>query len=412
MTRTAALAAALLAVVPAAAQPAPAAAPKEAPAAERQPSRPPERKAAETWSIDWRVAALAGAFSGQKTRTDSGGLLLLDASLNPAWERGALAVELPLRLAHRQTIGASLAETRVGAAVEPSWRTSKAVKLGAEAGLVGVYRPKWPDQYQREASGLMPGTDRYSHLEWRIGANFYAQPAPHHHLRLRYRLVSTTYPRDPAFDPATPMHLTPRDNVEHRVSASWRRLQPSWAVALRLDTAFRRDSVYLARRAGTGGSSGNPNQRLNDYEPSIELELRKVGGLVDLSLGYGHETRVDGFQGYYSFSGHHPRLDAAVALTPRIGAHASLEAWLRTYGPDSKTNTEDGARLFERKVRAAGELAWQLDRGLSLVARAAWTGRTTNYPDYVSGVFPATRFYDIRWDYDNLEATVGVGWKG
>ncbi|MCM2334936.1 MAG: hypothetical protein NDI82_13465 [Anaeromyxobacteraceae bacterium] len=395
-------AAALLPSVAEAARPP--ASPAAAPAAAQAPADP-------AWTLGWELTAAAGGFSGQGTRTDAGGLLVIDAGVEPTYASGALTLKLPASLAHRQTVGASLSETRARAAVEPTWRVGKTLKLGAEAGLTGVLRPDWPDQYQRVASGDMPGTDRYSHLEWRAGANLYAQPAPHQHLRLRYRLESVTYRRDPAFDPATPMHLTPRDHVKHLLQASWRRLQPTWALALRLDAAFRRDSVYLARRAGSGGSSGNPEQSLNDYEPSVEVELRRLGGLADLSLRYGREIRVDTFQGYYSFTGHHPEVKLEAPLGPGIEGRLSLEAWLRTYGPDSKANTEDGARLEDRKVRAAATLEWALRDDLALVASASWTHRTTNYPDYVPGVYPATRFYEIAWDYDNVAALAGVRWR-
>ncbi|MBK9516701.1 MAG: hypothetical protein IPO09_04955 [Anaeromyxobacter sp.] len=382
----------------------PEAAPPRASPAALAPAEP-------AWTWFWELSAAAGGFSGQKTRTDAGGLLVVEAGVEPTYASGPLTVKLPASLAHRQTVGASLSETRVRAAVEPGWQAGRSLKLGAEVGLLGVLRPDWPDQYQREASGLTPGTDRYSHLAWRVGANLYAQPAPHQHLRLRYRLESVTYRRDSAFDPATPMHLTPRDHVEHLLQASWRRLQPAWAVAVRLDAAFRRDAVYLARRAGTGGSSGNPEQSLNDYEPSVELELRRLGGLADLSLRYGHEIRVDTFQGYYSFTGHHPELKLEAPLAKGLDGRLSLEAWLRTYGPDSKSNTEDGARLTDQKVRVAAALEWALRDDLTVVAKADWTHRTTNYPDYVPGVYPATRSYEIGWDYDNVEALVGVRWR-
>ncbi len=386
--------------------------PARAGAATASPPPAPAQPASEpAWTWRWDLAAAAGGFSGQKTRTDSGGLLVVDAGLEPSYASGALTVKVPLSLAHRQTLGAGLNESRAQAAVEATWRAGKSFKLGAEAGLLGRFRPDWPDQYQREANGHLPSTDRYSYLSWRAGANLYAQPAPHQHLRLRYRLESVTYSRDPAFDPATPMHLTPRDHLLHQLQASWRRLQPSWALALRLDTGFRRDSVYLARRAGSGGSSGNPDQSLDDYEPSIELELHRLGGLADLALRYGYQVRVDGFQGYYSYTGHHPEVTLEAPLARHLDGRLSLEAWLRTYGPDSKLNTEDGARLSEQKVRAAAALEWKLDGALSLLARASWTHRTTNYPDYVPGVFPATRFYEIAWDYDNVEALVGVRWR-
>jgi hypothetical protein len=43
-----------------------------------------------------------------------------------------------------------------------------------------------------------------------------------------------------------------------------------------------------------------------------------------------------------------------------------------------------------------------------VIADADVMRRDTNLPDYVPGVFPVTRAYDIRWDYTNWEATAGI----
>jgi hypothetical protein len=45
---------------------------------------------------------------------------------------------------------------------------------------------------------------------------------------------------------------------------------------------------------------------------------------------------------------------------------------------------------------------------LDLYANGGAVFRRSNYPDYVPYVFPATRNYQIDWDYDNFEASVGV----
>ncbi len=39
---------------------------------------------------------------------------------------------------------------------------------------------------------------------------------------------------------------------------------------------------------------------------------------------------------------------------------------------------------------------------------ARWLNRDTNYPDYVPGILPATRFYDIQWSYTNVQVLVGI----
>lgn len=405
--------------------PNPAAEPAPAPAGEAgatlvepaaSPANPSSQPAA--WSIDWRLFAGAGAISGLGTRVDSGGLLLVDGALTPAWNSGRLEVALPLRLASRITPGASLPETRARAAVEPVWKATPILEMGAELGVGNTWRLGWEDQYQRTAAGVMSPTDRYSYLAWLAGARLYLQPWAHQHLRLRYRFEDVSYVRDPAFDPAKPQHLTPRDQIQHELNLSWRYVRRSYAVALRLQTAFRRDSVYLARRAGTGGSSGNPFQELNDFEPSLEVEWRRLlRGALDLSARLGYEIQQDLFQGYYSYTGLHPRVQADWTVRPGLTAAASVEAWRRLYGPNSKAATEDLARLYAHRLRVAGELAYQLRSNLWLRGEASWLTNDTNYPDYVPGVYPAPPrapdgYYDIKQDYDNLRAVIGVEWRG
>jgi hypothetical protein len=364
-----------------------------------------------TLSLDWTVAALAGGFSGKGTRTDSGGLAIVDVGLDATWKRHGFELAVPVDLAHEQTVGASLSETTGKVGIEPAWRTASGTRLGLEASVGGAWRPDWPDQYQRTAAGVLPTTDRYSYLLARAGANGWWRPGPGQHLRARYRLTSTSYREDPAFDPATPMHLTPRDNVRHDLDLSWRRLGGSTALGIRLDAFYRRDLVALARNAGTGGTTGNPKQKLLGAEPSVELELLR-GGPVELSLRYGFEVQADTFDGYYSYTGHHPRVEATVSGPGGLEVKARAEAWLRTYGPSSKANTEDGARLSDRRLAGAVGLRWPLSERLRVIGDLEVRSRSTNYPDYVPGVFPATRFYDIAWDYVNVRAVAGVEWKG
>jgi hypothetical protein len=362
-------------------------------------------------SLDWTVAALAGGFSGRGTRTDSGGLGVIQVSLDPTWKGPRFELAVPVDLAHEQTMGATLSETTGRVGIEPTWRTASGARLGLEAAVGGAWRPDWPDQYQRTAAGVLPKTDRYSYFLARGGASGWWRPGPGQHLRARYRLTSTSYREDPAFDPATPMHLTPRDNLRHDLDLSWRRLGGSTALGLRLSAFYRQDLVALARNAGTGGTTGNPKQTLAGGEPSVELELLR-GGPLELSLRYGLEVQVDTFDGYYSYVGQHPR--AVVTWTAPAGLEVKVrgEAWLRTFGASSKSNTEDGARLFDRRLAGAVGLRWPLSGRLSLVGDLEVRSRATNYPDYLPGVFPATRFYDIAWDYTNVRALAGVEWKG
>ncbi len=398
-------------------QGAPAPTPTPAPRAEPGASAPVPPGRPSPWALDWRLYGGAGAISGLGTRTASGGLVLLDGALTPRWDSGRIEVSLPLRLVARLTPGTSLQELRARGAVEPAWRITPELLVGAELAVGNSWRQGWDDQYQRTAAGVMAPTDRYSNLAWLAGVRLYLQPWAHQHVRLRYRFEDVTYVRDPAFDPARPQHLTPRDHVQHQLDFSWRYVRRSYAVALRLDAALRRDSVYLARRARTGGSSGNPLQALNGFEPSLEVEWRKLWrGRIDLSARLGYEVQDDLFQGYYSFSGLHPRVQAQWTVTPGLTAAASLEGWWRRYGPDSKAATEDLARLRDDRFRVAGEVGHRLRGNLWVRGEVSWLSKETNYPDYVPGVYPAgvrppDGYYDIKQDYDNVRALIGLDWR-
>jgi hypothetical protein len=367
-------------------------------------------------TFDWSVRALGGGFDGQGTRTDSGGLLSLALAGEAAWRLGGLQLAVPARLRHVQTVGATLSETSGALSVEPTWRLESGTRLGLEAGLQGAWRPDWPDQYQRSAAGVLPPTDRYSFLALRLGAHGWWQPAARQHLRLRYRFVARRFKEDPAFDPTVPTHLTPSDVDVHEVSGSWRRVGPSTALGVRLDVTSTRYLVLPARDATTAATSGNPRQRLRDVEPGVEVELWRDGPL-ELQLRYALLLRTDTWQGYYSYTGHRPQVSVTWRAAPRLVVEAGVEGWLLQYGPSAKsgsstTPTQDGKDRWDRKAAVSGSIRYTLRPGLSLVGEAEWITRTTNYPDYVPGVFPASRSYDIAFDYDNARALLGVEWKG
>ncbi len=146
-------------------------------------------------------------------------------------------------------------------------------------------------------------------------------------------------------------------------------------------------------------------------EPSFEVELRKLGGgRADLSFQYGYEVQDDPYQGYYSFTGHNPRIVAKLSLTDRLSARARYEEWYRTYGPNASTRLEAGAtRRDDSRTAFGAEASYRLAGNLSAHARLDWITRSTNFRDYVpNGIAPD---YDIRWDYTNLWFLGGLQYK-
>lgn len=380
------------------------------------PAKNRARRDPDGWTVDAKLGAYAGAFDGMGVRTDSGGLGIVEGALTPSWRGGAWRVEVPLRLGHRQTFGADLSETTGSLALSTEHRFTRALRAGPEVGLSGAYRPGWPDLYQRQPGGELPSTDRYGYLAWHAGAQLYALPFAHNHLRLKYRYVSYRYAGEPAFEPdVNPMHLTPRDNVQHQIDLSWRYLGgESWDLGFSLDYTHRRDEDLLARNAGTGGTSGytNPLQRLNRVEPAVEVQLKRLGDQVDVSLRYGFMVQDDPFQGYYSYTGQHPRLDVEWAVTDRLGLEGRAEAWLVEYGSDGTfaSRLDSGSRRHDRRVALRAGARYALTPTLSAIAEGEWVKRETNYPDYEPD--PITDVgYDIRFDYENLRAVAGLEWR-
>jgi hypothetical protein len=208
------------------------------------------------------------------------------------------------------------------------------------------------------------------------------------------------------------MHLTPLDRDTHELLASWRAAYETFAGALRVEYQHRQDKVLLARNAGTGSTSGysNPLQRLDLFEPSIELEGRRLAGRLGVSLGYGYVVQIDPFQGYYSYTGHHPRLQLDCAIVETFRARARAEAWIFEYGPQSTSPSRlaSGTRRYDRRVLLSAGLDYRLTEMLVASLDGRWVKRDTNYADYTPGVNPASRFYDIRWSYSNFEVLAGI----
>lgn len=360
---------------------------------------------------DLQVRALGGYFDGLGVRTDSGGVGILELDLTPKFKTGRWAIEVPLRLDHRQTFGAKLNETVAGAGIDLV-KKDGGVRSGWLAAADYTWRPDWPDLYQPNGSGGLLSTSRYSNFQGEAGWHYWNALGDGRNARFKIRYVHTIYPRDPNYNEAdSVVHLAPRDNGTLKLDASYRTVGKTFAWAVRFDGFFRQDLVVLAKNADTGGTSrSNPKQRLVNVKPSAEIEVRTKP--FDLTVGLAYIAQVDTFEGYYSYTAPSPFVQLQLAPADPLSIGIRGEVRPMTFGPNSKANTEDGKRLQDTRYGVKGDVKYRLREGLSVVAEASWTKRDTNFPDYVPGVYPsATSLYDIRWDYTNTMVTAGVEWK-
>ncbi len=369
------------------------------------------------FDLDLKAATLAGGFDGYGVRRQSGGMAVLEASAKPEYRGEGWYLDVPFRVAHRQTFGTELSETKGSLDLEPWYVSSKRLRLGLEAGMFGANRPSWPDLYQRTDTGYLPPTDRYSYFAWRGGAQLWARPAARQHLRASYRFASYDYSEDPSFDPdplnGDVMHLTPRDRTEHELDTSWRYHQETWKIGLALDYVHREYRTLLARDRGDGGVDPfvNPRQRLDMWQPSAEVGFKRMGGKLEITLGYGLDVRNDPYQGYYSLTAHVPEAKARVALSDKLGATLGVKGWYATYTADGSTRLEPGAtRRKDSRTEVEGGIGYAVGAGLALQARLGLVKRSTNYRDYVPST-TTNRGFDIQFDYTNVTALAGLQYK-
>ncbi|MBK9033490.1 MAG: hypothetical protein IPL61_19860 [Myxococcales bacterium] len=374
----------------------------------------------------WRgtVAADAelrgGALSGRSTLRTSGGIIDGSVGVEPALERARWRLGLPITVGHRETPGAELRETRGGVDLDARWKRSPRLRVDLEAGLRLVSRPGWEDEYQPIAGGLGT-TDRYSHRDLRFGGAVAGIPVRHHHARVGLRYTDYDYVDDPAYDGLdAPTHLVPGDRHEVDIDGSWRYFGDRWKLGGALAFEDRRDDKSYARDAGTGlthagpgGPPPNPLYHQLSIEPSIGGEVDLRGETIELGADLGYVVVSDRYQGYYSWSGLHPQVHARWH-EGKLDAKVSGELQLANYGDGSYAAgpthpaLESGTRRADTKVQGRASVAYEVAHHVAAVGGVELTNRTTNFPDYVPGVFPAGRQYDVQWDYVNWEVTVGV----
>jgi len=403
-------------------EPTPAGAPEAPPPESDEPGDSDEAPGGPGFNVRLRANVSAGAFRGLQVRKDRGALLVAEAAAIPTARYGDFLLRLPLRLAHRQTVGASLPETQGSGGLELTWKQSRRLKLSVEGGLSGFWRPGWPDLYQPLADGGFAPTSRASHLDQRFGMELVGTPLRRHRLRLGYRYALSDYAADPAFEPfEEPMHLTPLDHTEHALELGWRYVGKGFRLMAGVRGFARQDSFLFARDAGTGkthagpgGLAPNPLQSFRGGEPSLGGKLWLLQRRLEVEASYGFELVEDRFQGYYSYTGHHPELKVEYSPMERVSLRATAEAWLRSYGENSYVEGPGhppltfGDRRVDRRGVVGGELRFALRPELSAKLEGRWVVSKTNFPRYIPGSFPSSRAYDIDWNYQNWLALAGL----
>jgi len=362
-----------------------------------------------------------GYMDGYLTLDGRAGFAVASIDATPTIENDRWRFRSELGLRHRQTIGTPWTETTGDGTIAARFAPIRRFRVEVSGGVTARLRKAWLDQYQPIAVGQLGTTHRYSRWSRFGEIEFAGMPIRKHHARLDYRYEYTDYWADPNYDPfQRPTHLVPQDRVEHRLDASWHYLRRGVRLGAELVArhrnyyfAFARDAGSGATHATAGGAPPNPLYRVWFAEPTLDARIDAHESLR-IRLAYGHEFQVDSYQGYFSFAGPHPSVEVEWQPTTRLEIDLEADLRWRRYGPNSFQQVgshpalEDGTRRYAHRVHAGLVARYRATEHLSIFAESSLVIRASNRPDYVPGVYPASRAYDIDFDYTNFIATVGV----
>jgi len=362
-----------------------------------------------------RVRAGGGAIGGGDTISPgSGAMSIVAGELTGRLSRGRLLLEVPLEYSHRQTYNTNLTEIRARGGGRVTYRFTPAVRASAEAGLATTWKPDWLDPFQPLDTGGLATTDRYSHWDRRAGADVVVRTSRHERLRVAYDYVLAVYDHDPSFDAIyDPIHLTPWDREMHRIDAAYRVKEGVWKFRAGVELAqwnyffmFAGDANTGVTHAGSGGEPPNPLLELRVAKPRLEGEVQALDELT-VRARYEVELMDDTFQGYLSYTGHHPEVEVRASLPSDIEVSAQAELFWRRYGANSYDYEMDpthpplawGDRRTERLWYFTLQAAKLFGDHWSAVAEAKLAVRRTNYA------------YAIDWNYVNWLAWTGAEYR-
>lgn len=362
-----------------------------------------------------------GAMANYLTLHGRAPFVFASIEADPSVEHRAFRLRLPIGVRHRQAFVTPWTETAGHGSFELRYRPVRRFRAELSGGAIARLRPAWLDLYQPISPGNLSHTHRYSRWSRFLALELAGMPIQHEHLRLSYRYSYMKYWQDPHYQPLYyPTHLVPYDHTEHLIEASWHHLKDKLRIGGTMVARHRNYYFAFARDAGTGlthasvySANPNPLYRVWYLRPSIDSRI-DLSEAFRARLEYGHEIQIDSYQGYFSYQGPNPSAGIEWSPDRKWNVEASSSLQWRRYGPGSfqagptHPPLEDGNRRYAHRWAMHVGASYAVRRHVALYVDCDYARRSSNRPDYVPGIYPATRQYAIDFDYVNFRAIAGL----
>jgi len=306
--------------------------------------------------------------------------------------------------------------------------------LGFNFSFTNYSRPKWPDLYQPNPINYAAGvtqnnivlgvTDRFGYTQYEPELTFAYLLSKDTSFFSSLLYSDKTSVQDPSFTAAKPTHVVPSSYTKSELQLGLKHKLSNMDLRWNNTISKLTSKVELARDAIVGKTNyttlPNPLYSENNIISDVSLDYSVIKDVMVVTPEYSFEYNSDVYQGYESYMQNSFALAFEHELVKdKFSYKLQSSASFRNYGPNSygvgKTTThlptKDGKRLYKNYFKASIGTSYKVLKNLEVYLDGTLDMKKTNYPDYVMGVNPVNKNYNIKFNYNNYSISSGTVYK-
>ena len=301
-------------------------------------------------------------------------------------------------------------------------------KVKLETGMMysWMLRPSWPDLYQPnpllfgakanpEFGSYLP-TDRnsYHKLYPEITAGY--NGIANLNLELDVHYIRNLEYIDPNYVFFLPTHLTPStySGLSGEIKGTYK-LSKTLHIKLKNENQYRSYDYELARDAITGKtnfvSTPNPLYREFNNITTLGVDIILTGIKMKIKPFASLDISTDLYQGYYTYTGIEPGIEIEHKIE-KFSYSIKFSEEMRFFSPNgfNPTLTTDKKSLYKYYTKGEINLKYRFNKHIESFINAEMLIKQTNYPAYTPGIYPASKNYNIDFNFQNYGIWAGASY--